>query len=160
MGKKIIIDSTAVEVKSEKIDNNFNNYNSDNIGNNKILEWLVYMIGYGIVLLMVSSLFDSFYINKDYFGAYAFIAAIIIYVLNKTVKPIINFLMLPMTIVSLGLAYPIVNMIILKITSIILGKENFYISGFFLPFVVVLIISFFNILMEGLVIKPIIERRK
>lgn len=157
MGKRIIIDSSAVEVKSEKINNNYNN---DNKSNNKILEWLVYMIGYGVVLLVVSSLFDSFYINKDYFGMYAFVAAIIIYVLNKTVKPIINFLMLPVTIVSLGLAYPVVNMIILKVTSIILGKENFYMKGFFVSFIIVLIISFFNILMEGLIIKPLIERRK
>jgi len=153
MGKKIIIESTAVEIKSEKNNNNYNNINK---GKNKILEWLVYMIGYAVVLLIVSSLFNSFYISKDYFGMYAFVAAIIIYVLNKTVKPIINFFMLPVTIASLGLAYPIVNMIILKITSIILGKENFYVNGFFVTFVVVLIISFFNILMEGLIIKPII----
>ena len=150
MGKKIIIESTAVEVKNERIKNNYKK-------NNKILEWLVYMIGYGIVLLVVSSLFDSFYINKDYFGMYAFIGAIIIYVLNKTVKPIINFLMLPVTIGSLGLLYPIVNIIVLKITSIILGKENFYLDGFFISFFVVLIISGFNILMEGLVIKPIVN---
>lgn len=159
MGKKIIIDSTAIEVKSEKISNNFRNNNYKKNGN-EVLEWLIYMIGYGTVLLMVSSIFDSFYINKDYFGIYAFLAAIIIYILNKTVKPIINYLMLPITIISLGLAYPIVNIIVLKITSIILGKENFYINGFFVSFIIVLIISFFNILMEGLVIKPFIERRK
>lgn len=151
MKKKVIIESTAVEVKSERINNN--------LINNKILEWLIYMVGYGIVLLIVSSLFSSFYINKDYFGMYAFVAAIIIYVLNQTVKPIIKFFMLPVTVISMGLAYPIVNIIILKLTSLILGKENFYISGFFVSFLVVLIISFFNILMEGLVIKPIIGKR-
>lgn len=150
MGKKIVIESTAVEVKNERIKNNYKK-------NNKILEWLVYMVGYGVVLLVVSSLFDSFYINKDYFGMYAFIGAIIIYVLNKTVKPIINFLMLPVTISSLGLLYPVVNIIVLKITSIILGKENFYLGGFFISFFVVLIISGFNILIEGLIIKPIVK---
>jgi len=118
----------------------------------------IYMIGYGIVLLVVAALFDSLYISKDYFGMYAFLAAIIIYALNKIVKPIINFFMLPVTIISLGLAYPIVNIIILRITSLILGKDNFYISGFFGPFIVVLIISFFNILMEELVIRKIIGK--
>lgn len=154
MRKKIIVESTAVEVKSEKI-----NDKGSKLVNNKIMEWLIYMIGYGVVLLIVSSLFASFYINKDYFGMYAFVAAIIIYVLNQTVKPIINFFMLPVTVISLGLTYPIVNIIILKLTSFILGKENFYISGIFVPFLVVLIISFFNILMEGFVIKPIIGKR-
>lgn len=153
MKKKVIIESTAVEVKSEKV-----NDKHAGLIDNKVMEWLIYMIGYGVVLLIVSSLFDSFNINKDYFGMYAFLAAIIIYVLNKTVKPIINFFMLPVTAISLGLAYPIVNIIILKITSLILGKENFDISGIFGPFLVVLIISFFNILMEGLVIKPIVGK--
>jgi len=154
MKKKIIIDSTAVEVKSECTTSK-----PRKLVPNKVLEWLIYMIGYGIVLLFVSLLFDSFYINHEYFGLYAFLAAIIIYILNQTVKPIINFFMLPITMISLGLAYPLVNIIILKITSLILGKTNFNISGFIVSFIIVLIISFFNILMEGFVIKPIIGKR-
>lgn len=151
--KKIIIDANAEEISVERIYTNKNK-----LVNNKVLEWIIYIIGYGVVLLIVSSLFDSFYINNKYFGMYAFLAAIIIHILNETIKPIINFMMLPVTIMSLGLLYPVVNIIILKITSLVLGKENFYLSGIFVSFVVVLLISFFNILMEGLIIKPILRK--
>lgn len=153
MKKKIIIESSAVEVNSEIIKSK-----PKKLITNKTIEWLIYMIGYSIVLLIVSRLFDSFHINTNYFGIYAFLASIIIYVLNQTIKPLIKLLMLPVTIVSLGLAYPIVNIIVLKLTSLILGKQNFSISGIFVPFIVVLLISFLNILMEGFITKSVIGK--
>ena len=35
--------------------------------NSKFIEWLIYMIGYAIVLITVSVLFSSFEINNKYF---------------------------------------------------------------------------------------------
>lgn len=152
MKKKIIIEGESIEVKEEVIKNN-----KVNLVNNKFIEWIIYMIGYSLVLVLVSLLFDSFYINLKYYGLYAFLASIIIYALNKTIKPFLNYLTLPITILSMGLSYPLVNLIILRITSLLLGKENFYISGFIAPFFVVMMISFLNILMEGLIIKQIVK---
>ena len=41
--------------------------------NNKFFEWLLYMLGYTIVLITVSVLFkEHFYINPKNFGVYAF----------------------------------------------------------------------------------------
>ena len=99
--------------------------------------------------------FKSFQINLSHYGIYALLASIIIYVLNQTIKPIINYITLPLTIMSWGLLYPLSNVIILYLTSLILGTKNFYLSGFFAPFIIAIIISFLNILMEGLVLKPI-----
>lgn len=127
--------------------------------NNKFLEWFIYMIGYAIVLILVSIIFPSLYINLNNYGIYALLAAMIIYVLSKTVKPILSFLTFPMTIITMGLWYPIINIIILRLTSIILGNNNFSIKGFIGPFFVVIMISFLDIIMDGL-IKPLVKGKK
>lgn len=127
--------------------------------NNKLFEWLLYMIGYAIVLITVSIIFNkTFYINNDYYGLYALIAAIIIYILNQTIKPVLFYLTLPITGLTFGLFYPILNVLVLYITSFILG-DNFVIKGFILPFIIAIIISILNIFMEGIIIKPIINKR-
>jgi len=118
------------------------------------------MIGYAIVLITVSVLFTSFEINNEYFGLYALLASIIIYILNQTIKPVLTFITLPITVLSMGLFYPIVNVLILYITSFILGKGNFQITGFIAPFFIAIVISFLNIIMEGLILKPITKGRK
>lgn len=127
--------------------------------NNKFVEWIIYMIGYAIVLITVSVLFKSFEINNQYFGLYALLASIIIYVLNQTIKPILTYITLPLTVLSWGLFYPIVNVVILYITNFILG-DNFKITGYIAPFFIAILISLLNILMEGLIIKPITKRTK
>ena len=126
--------------------------------NNRFVEWLIYMIGYAIVLVTVSVLFSSFEINNKYFGLYALLASIIIYILNQTIKPVLTYITLPLTVLSWGLFYPIINVVILYITSFILG-DNFKITGFIAPFFIAIVISLLNILMEGLVLKPITKRR-
>ena len=70
---------------------------------NSILDWLIYMCGYALVLISVSVIFDNtIYIDNSYFGLWALIAVIIIYILNKTIKPIIVWLTLPITGLTLG----------------------------------------------------------
>ena len=155
--KKKVITIASDDVKVKKIEKNIYKSHESNKSDNKYFNWLIYMIGYAVVLIVVSKLFESFEINTSNFGIYALLAAIIIYVLNKTVKPILKWLMMPITILSLGILYPLTNIIILYLTSFILGN-NFNIKGFFSTFVVAITISLFNILMEGLIIKPIIKR--
>lgn len=158
MKKRIIIDSKE-NIEINKIRTNKTKKNHTRLINNKFFEWLVYMFGYAIVLITVSVIFPSFEINNQYFGLYSLIASIIIYILNQTIKPILTYITLPLTVISWGLFYPIINVIILYITSYILGKENFQITGIVAPFFIAIIISLLNILMEGLILKPIIKRR-
>lgn len=155
MKKKIVIDSDDF-TEVTKVERN----NYKKLINNRFIEWLIYMIGYAIVLITVSVLFSSFEINNKYFGIYALLAAIIIYILNQTIKPVLTYITLPLTVLSWGLFYPIINVMILYITSFILGKNNFQITGFIAPFFIAIIISLLNILMEGLILKPITRRRK
>lgn len=149
MKKKIIIEENSQSLitnQKKKID--------------KLIEWLIYMIGYALVLIIVSVIFKkSLIINNEYFGLYALLATIIIYILNQTIKPILVYLTLPLTALTLGLFYPIINVLILYITSLILGK-NFQIKGLIIPFVIAILISLLNIFVEGTIIKPIINKRR
>ena len=124
---------------------------------NKFIDWLIHMIGYTLVFVIVSILFKSFYIDTSHCYIYAFLAVVIIYVLNKTIKPILVYLTLPITGLTLGLFYPIVNVIILKLTDFILGK-HFDLSNFWIAIFIAVLISIINTIMENLIIKPIIRR--
>ena len=104
-------------------------------------------------------LFKDFYINNKYYGLYAVIAALIIDILNKTIKPVLVVMTMPLTAITLGLSYPIVNMIILFLTSFIMGN-NFNITGFFTAFFASILISIFNMFMDGFIIKPITKDSK
>lgn len=148
MGRRIVIEDVS------------NKYSRQRVVNNKFFEWLLYMVSYSIVLIVVSLLFgDSFYISNKFYGLYALLASIIIYILNQTIKPVLVFLTLPITALSMGLFYPLINVFILYITSFILG-DNFNIEGIFIPFVIAILISFLNMVMEGMIIKPIIYRSR
>lgn len=123
---------------------------------NLFLEWLIYMFGYAIVLLVASNLFRSLYVENFLYG---FIGAVLIFVFNKTVKPILITLSLPLIGLSLGLFYFVINVVILWLVSLVLGS-HFYLTGFLSPFIVSVFISIMNVLVESLIIKPLIERCK
>lgn len=128
---------------------------------NRIIEWLLYMFGYTLVLIIVSILFNEHLIIES--SLYGFIAVIIIYILNKTIKPILVRLTMPITGLTLGIFYPFINILILYIVSFIL-KGHFYITGMsnikgiLTLFVMAILISIMNIIMENKVIKPIVEK--
>lgn len=123
---------------------------------NMVLEWLIYMFGYSIVLLITSNLFRSLYVENFIYG---FLAAVIIYILNKTLKPFLVTISLPLIGMSLGLFYFVINVVILLLVDLILGK-HFYLTGFISPFIVSIFISLMNVIMENFIIKPLIERCK
>ena len=126
---------------------------------NKFLEWILYIICYSVILIIMSILFKSLNISNEYYGLYAIFASIIIYILNQTIKPVLFFVTLPITALTMGLFYPLINVLILYITSFILG-DKFQITGIIVPFFIAIFISFLNIVMEGMIIKPIIRSTK
>lgn len=127
---------------------------------NNIIDWLLYMVGYTLVLILVSVIFnDTFILDNSYFGLWAFITSIIIYILNKTIKPIIFLLTLPITGLTLGLFYPFINVLIIKMADFILG-EHLETYGIFILFFAAILISLMNFLLQKLIIEPIIGRSK
>lgn len=126
----------------------------------KYLDWFIHMIGYGIILIIVSSIFkNTIQIDSSHFGIWCLLAAIIIYILNKTIKPFLVWLTLPITGLTLGLFYPFINVMILYIVNLIL-KGHFKISGIFMAFIVAVMISIMNILMEQCIIIPLLKRKE
>ncbi len=124
---------------------------------NKFIEWSLYMIGYSIVLICVTTLFkNTLYIDNSYFGLWSLLATIIIYILNKTIKPLLVWLTLPITALTLGLFYPFINILILYIVSWILGPHFDIPGGIIMTFVIAVLISVMNLIMKD-IIKKIIE---
>lgn len=124
-----------------------------------IIDWLLHFIAYAIILMLVATFFDSFKINDNHLYTYGTIATLIIFILNKTVKPILFRLTIPLTGITVGLFYPFINVIILKLTEWILGA-NFEIEGVWTVFFIAILISLMNILIENIIITPIIRRIK
>ena len=117
--------------------------NKDKARLNKLVEWIIYMVGYTISFLLISLVFGSFQIDDEHQIIYSFIAVVIIFVLNKTVKPILfNF---------------VINMIILKLVDFIMVDKLDFTSMWSLFFIAIFL-AVTNVIIEELIIKPIIRR--
>ena len=125
---------------------------------NRFFEWLIYMIGYALILISISVIFkNTIQIDNKYYGLYALIAAIIIYILNKTIKPLIVSLTIPITALTLGIFYPFINVFILNLVDFLMGK-HFTINGIIMSFLVAILISLMNIIMDKLVLEPLLGK--
>lgn len=121
----------------------------------KFIDWLIRMIGYALILIITSLIFkNTLYIDHNWYGLWAVLAAILIYLLNKTLKPVLIRLTIPITGITLGLFYPFINLIILKIVSLVL-HGHFYIYGIWFAVCASILISILNILMDAFIFEKI-----
>jgi len=123
---------------------------------NRLLDWLLYMIGYTLVFIIVTSLFKTIRIDENHLIIWSAIIVLVLYILNKTVKPILVTLTIPITGLTLGLFYPCINVFILKLTDWMLGK-HFEIENIFIALIAAILLSITNFIMEE-IIKKIIEK--
>ncbi len=126
---------------------------------NTFLEWILYFIGYLLVFFLVSKMFKSFQLDASHPLLYSTLAVFILYVLNKTIKPILVTLTIPITGITLGLFYPFINLFILKFVDCILGS-HFNLTDIWVALVISILISTMNFMVEGLIIKPMIQKVK
>lgn len=127
------------------------NYNKKDEAISMLLELLVS----AVALMLASAIFKGFYVENI---IYALLTALLISVLNATIKPFLIALTLPITILTWGLFYPIINVIIMKLASALMG-ESFIVKGWILPFFVAIFISVVTPLLHKIFIKPFIEER-
>ena len=125
---------------------------------NNAVDWMLHMIGYTIVFIFITSLFNSIYIDNNHLILWSIIIELIIYTLNKTIKPILVTLTIPITGITLGLFYPCINLFILKLVDWILGK-HFEMNNIWIALLVALLISIMNFIMEQ-IINSIIKKVK
>lgn len=118
---------------------------------NYFIDWLVHMVCYALVLITLSLIFkNTIKIDNSFYGLWALIASIIIYILNKTIKPLLVWLTLPITALTLGVFYPFINVFVLKIVSKILGN-HFEINGILMSFIVAILISIMNGIIDKII---------
>lgn len=126
----------------------------------KILEFLIHILSYAIILQLMSMIFSkTISIDNSYFGIWGLLVSLVIYILNKTVKPILFKLTLPITGLTLGTFYLVLNFFILKIADWIF-LNRFNINNIWLGLLVSIIISILNVILDELVINPILKKEK
>lgn len=130
----------------------------DKIRINRIIEWLIYMVGYTLVFIFVTSFFKSIYIDSEHLYLYSILIVLMIYALNKTIKPILVTLTIPITGMTLGLFYPCINLFILKLVDWILAS-HFQLKNIYIALFVAILLSTTNFVMEE-IIKKIMKRVK
>lgn len=127
---------------------------------NKYLDIFIHLVGYTLVLITVSVLFkNTVYVDNQYYGLWGFLAVLIIFVANRLVKPLLFWLTLPLTALTLGLFYPLINVFILKIADWCL-LCHFEMNGIISVFLVSIIISIMNAIMDNLIIDTFLRRFK
>lgn len=125
---------------------------------NKFIEWLMYIAGYTVVFMLVSTLFTSMKVDNGHFYLYSILIVLVIYGLNKTIKPILVTLTIPITGLTLGLFYPFINLFILKLADWILGS-HFELENIYIALLVAILLSIMNFIVEE-VIKKYIKKVK
>ena len=115
-----------------------------------VLDLLCHFIGYTLVLILTSLIFkNTIIVDDSHYYIWGFIAVIIIWAFNKTVKPLLFWITLP-------LFYPIINIIILKLTDLIL-QSHFEIKGIFSLFFASIFISILNAIMDHFFVDKLLK---
>ncbi|MBR1385819.1 MAG: phage holin family protein [Bacilli bacterium] len=124
---------------------------------NLLLEFVLYSILYTAAFMAVESMFESFFLGRDNKILYAFLAIVVIYVLEKVLKPILVTIATPITGVTFGLFYFVINTFLLKLTDWIMGPKLDF-TDIWALFVISIVLALLNLLIEKLIIEPIIRR--
>ena len=124
---------------------------------NLLLEFVLYSVLYTGIFLLVEKLFKSFEINSRYPVLIAFSAIIVIYILEKVLKPILVTIFTPITGLTFGLFYFVINTFMLKLTDWILGPRLDF-TDIWVLFFISIILAVLNLLIEKIIIEPIIRR--
>ena len=123
----------------------------------KFIDCLLHIGCYAIVLILASKLFPNHIIlNEELYGVWAILVSMIVFIFNKTIKPILTWLTLPITALTLGLFYPFINVLILKLVSLIFGSY-FEVKGIISLALISIFISILNIIMDRMFIKPLLK---
>ena len=126
-------------------------YNRKISTRDRVLDILSTILVNMIVIIMATKVFKNINVDSVF---YTFLVAILLMIFNKCVKPILNLIMLPINIYTLGITYPFVNVIILKLISLLLGS-HFVLNGWFSAFFISIFISVMTILIDALIGKEI-----
>ncbi len=126
-----------------------------NIKKKEFVTFVLEILTGALSLMLASYLFKSFYVENFW---YACLASVIISVISVYLKPLLEFIALPINILTMGLTTPLINVVILKITHLILGSK-FIVNGWIIPIFIAIFISVVNVLLNNLIVDKYKERR-
>lgn len=126
-----------------------------NIKKKEFVTFVLEILTGALSLMIASYLFKSFYVENFW---YACLASVIISVISVHLKPLLEFIALPINILTMGLTTPLINVVILKITHLILGSK-FVVNGWIIPIFIAIFISVVNVLLNNLIVDKYKERR-
>lgn len=119
---------------------------------NNIMDWIFHLVLYTTSFMLITSLFDNIYVDKNNIILWSSIIVLVLYILNKTIKPILVTLTIPITGLTLGLFYPFINVLILKITDWILGN-HFEINNLLVALLFAILLSISNFISNEIIKK-------
>ena len=125
---------------------------------NYFFDWLFHIIAYTIVFILITTLFKTIYVDSNNQILWSSIIVIVLYILNKTIKPVLVTLTIPITGITLGLFYPCINVLILKLTDWLLGK-HFEITSLLSALIFAILLSISTFIVNE-IIKKIIDKVK
>lgn len=108
-------------------------------GVNILVKLLVHWAISALFLYVLSFLFRGIVIDS---ALAAIIAAIVLGLINATIKPILQIISLPITVLTLGIFYLVVNGLMLMLVSALV--PGFYVSGFGTAFFASIVLSLLN----------------
>ena len=118
---------------------------------NFIIRWIVTAIAVGAAVWIVPGI-EIVSTGESWVGIVLF--ALILSLINMSVKPILQVLSLPVTVLTLGIFYIVVNTLLLYIAAWLangLFGAGLYIASFGSAFVASIVISIVSALVNGLV---------
>ena len=125
---------------------------------NYFFDWLFHIIAYTIAFILITTLFKTIYVDSNNLILWSSIIVIVLYILNKTIKPVLVTLTIPITGLTLGLFYPCINVLILKLTDWLLGK-HFEITSILSALIFAILLSISTFIVNE-IIKIIIDKVK
>lgn len=118
---------------------------------NFIIRWIVTAIAVGVAVWLVPGV-EIISADSSWIGIALF--ALILSLINMSVKPVLQILSLPVTVLTLGIFYLIVNTLLLYIAAWLANGifgAGFYLASFGSAFVASIVISIVSALVNGLV---------
>ena len=123
---------------------------------NKLFDWFIYMLGYTLVFIFLTTFFDSIVIKPEHKYLFCFVIVFIIYILNKTIKPILVRLTIPIIGITLGLFYFLINLFILKLADWIL-LSYFDLTNIWIALIFSILLSVVNLIAQSIIEKILKE---
>lgn len=96
---------------------------------------LVFVLGAAVGVFVAASLFDGIDLSGSSTGQHwvtALVAGLILGAINAFVRPVVQIIALPVTLVTLGLFYLVVNALMFELAAAVAGHTDYvlHVAGF------------------------------